>query len=106
MTLKQLCDMFTKYQFPKVKANAITTRYYNDQISSLKNLMAFLGQGRRIKDISTLDLQNYKRKLQMQYNRSGHRLNLHISNLKTLFHWAKKNDILQRIPNIDAVSRS
>jgi integrase len=67
--------------------------------------MSFLGHGRRIKDISTLDLQNYKRKLQKQYN-SGHRLNLHISNLKTLFHWAKKNDILQRIPNIDAVSRS
>ena len=67
--------------------------------------MGFLGQGRRIKDISTLNLQNYKRKLQKQYS-SGHRLNLHISNLKTLFHWAKKNDILQRIPNIDAISRS
>jgi len=50
-------------------------------------------------------LQNYKRKLQKQYG-AGHRQNLHISNLKTLFHWAKKNDILQRIPNIDAVGRS
>jgi len=89
-----------------VKANAITAQHYNDQISSLNKLMTFLGQGRRIKDISTLDLQNYKRKLQKQYNSSGHRLNLHISNLKTLFHWAKKNDILDRIPNIDAVSRS
>ncbi|MHC4962598.1 MAG: hypothetical protein ACYTGA_10820, partial [Planctomycetota bacterium] len=26
--------------------------------------------------------------------------------LKTLFHWATKNDILKQIPNIDAVSRS
>ena len=33
-------------------------------------------------------------------------MNLHISNLKTLFHWAQKNDILRQIPNIDAVSRS
>ena len=106
MTLKQLCDMFLKYQFTKVKANAITAQHYNDQVSSLNKLMAFLGQGRRIKDISTLDLQNYKRKLQKQYNSSSHRLNLHISNLKTLFHWAKKNDILKQIPNIDAVSRS
>ena len=31
---------------------------------------------------------------------------MHISNLKTLFHWAKKNDILERIPKIDAISRS
>ena len=106
ITLKKLCDMFTKYQFSKVKANAITARHFNDQAASLNKLMAFLGQGRRIKDISTLDLQNYKRKLQKQYTFSNHRLNLHISNLKTLFHWAKKNDILQRIPNIDAVSRS
>jgi integrase len=106
MTLKKLCDMFSKYQFSKVKANAITAQHYNDQVSSLNKFMTSLGQGRRIRDISTLDLQNYKRKLQKQYNSSGHRLNLHISNLKTLFHWAKKNDILQRIPNIDAISRT
>lgn len=98
--------MFLKYQFYKVKANAITAQHYNDQVSSLDKLMAFLGRSRRIKDISTLDLQNYKRKLEKQYDGSKHRLNLHISNLKTLFHWAKKNDILQRVPNIDAVSRS
>ena len=67
--------------------------------------MTFLGKGRRIKDISTLDLQNYKRGLQKHYS-SGHRLNLHISNLKTLFHWAKKNEILEHIANIDAISRS
>ncbi|MHC5083109.1 MAG: tyrosine-type recombinase/integrase [Planctomycetota bacterium] len=106
MTLKQLCELFLKYQLSKVQANVITARHYNDQIGSLNKLMAFLGQGRRIKDISTLDLQEYKRKLQKQYNSSGHRLNLHISNLKTLFHWATKNDILKNIPNIDAVSRS
>jgi len=105
MALKQLCDMFTKYQFSKLKANAITARHFNDQVASLNKLMAFLGHGRRIKDISTLDLQNYKRKLQKQYG-AGHRQNLHISNLKTLFHWATKNDILQQIPNIDAVNRS
>ena len=106
MTLKQLYDMFLKYQFTKVKANVITAQHYNDQVSSLNKLMGFLGRRQRIKDISTLDLQNYKRKLQKQYTFSNHRLNLHISNLKTLFHWAKKNDILKQTPNIDAISRS
>ena len=105
MALKQLCDMFMKYQFCRVQADAITARHYNDQVGSLNKLKSFLGQGRRIDEISTLDLHNYKRKLQKQYS-SGHRLNLHISNLKTLFHWAKKNDILKSIPNVDAVSRS
>ena len=105
MTLKQLCQMYLKYQFTKVQNNAITAGYYNDQIDSLKKLSAFVGYSRLIKEISTLDLQNYKRKLQGRYY-SNHRLNLHISSLKTLFHWAKKNDILENIPNISAVSRS
>jgi site-specific recombinase XerD len=66
--------------------------------------MSFLGKGRRIKSISTLNLQNYKRKLQSAYG-SAHRLNLHIGVMKAMFHWARKNDILQNIPNIDAVSK-
>jgi integrase len=31
-------------------------------------------------------------------------MNLNISIMKTMFHWAKKNDMLDYIPNIDAVS--
>ena len=66
--------------------------------------MAFLGSGRKIKNISTLDLQNYKRRLQKNYG-SVFRLNLHMSIMKAFFHWARKNDILENIPNIDAISR-
>jgi integrase len=66
--------------------------------------MAFLGQNTDVNKISTLDLQNYKRRIQKSHV-SVCRLNLHISILKALFHWARKNDILENIPNIDAVSR-
>ena len=104
MTLKRLCGMYLKYQFSKVQANDLTAAHHNEQIGSLKKLTAFLGQNRKIKDISTLDLQNYKRSLQKS-NVSVHRVNLHISILKALFHWARKNDIIENIPNIDAVSR-
>jgi integrase len=104
MTLKQLCDMYLTYQYSKLQADDLTAKHHNDQISSLDKLMAFLGPNRKIKSISTLDLQNYKRKLQKSYG-SVCRLNLHISIMKALFHWARKNDILANIPNIDAVSR-
>ncbi len=66
--------------------------------------MSFLGQGRKIESILTLDLQNYKRRLQHVY-RSVHRQNLHISVMKAMFHWARRNDILETIPNIDAISK-
>ena len=66
--------------------------------------MSFLGQGCKIESISTLDLQNYKRKLQSSYA-SVDRLNLNISVMKAMFHWARRNDVLENIPNIDAISK-
>jgi len=104
MTLKELCDLYLKYQDSKVLADELTPKHHNDQISSVRKLTSFLGQGRKIESISTLDLQNYKRKLQGAYG-SVCRLNLHISIMKSMFHWASKNDILENIPNIDAISR-
>jgi len=105
MPLRQLCDLYLQYQHSRVLAGALTPKHYNDDIGSLGRLMSFLGQSCRIESISTLDLQNYKRKLQSAYG-SVHRLNLHIGAMKALFHWARRNEVLQGIPNIDAVSRS
>jgi len=104
MTLKELCDLYLQYQRSKVFANELTPKHHNDQISSVSKLMSFLGQGRKIESISTLDLQNYKRRLQGVYG-SVHRLNLHISVMKAMFHWARRNDVLETIPNIDAISK-
>ena len=105
MTLKEICDLYLKYQHTKLKADNLTARHHNDQNRSLKKLMEFLGEGCRIKSISTLSLQNYKRSLQKHYS-SFCRLNLHLSIMKAMFHWARKNDILKDIPNIDAISRA
>jgi integrase len=104
MVLKQLCEMYLKYQYSKLQANDLTASHHNEQIGSLNKLMAFLGRGRKIKGISTLDLQNYKRRIQKSHV-SVCRLNLHISIMKAMFHWARKNEILKDIPNIDAISR-
>jgi integrase len=96
--------MYLKYQHSKVLANDLTASHHNEQIGSLNKLMAFLGQNIEINKISTLDLQDYKRMIQKSHV-SVCRLNLHISIMKALFHWARKNEILENIPNIDAVSR-
>ena len=104
MMLKELCDLYLQYQHLKVQANALTARHHNEQIASLNKFMSFLGQSRKIDEISTLDLQSYRRKLQKAYS-TAHRMNLHISIMKAMFHWAKKNDVLDSVPNIDAVSR-
>jgi integrase len=105
MTLSQLCDMYLKYQHTKLMANNLSVRHYNDQVGSLNKLKNFMGQNCKIKSISTLNLQNYKRNIQKHYG-SVCRLNLNISIMKAMFHWARKNDILKSIPNIDAISRA
>jgi integrase len=105
MTLKEICEMYLKYEHTKLQANNLSVRHHNDQIKSLKKFTDFLGETCKIKNISTLSLQNYKRSLQKHY-KSVTRLNLHISIMKAMFHWARKNDILKDIPNIDAISRS
>ena len=105
MTLKQLCDLYLHYQNSRVLVGAITAKHYNDLAGSLGRLMAFLGPGCKIESISTLDLQNYKRKLQSSYA-SVNRQNLHIGLIKAMFHWARKNDVLDSIPNIDAISKN
>lgn len=104
MTLKELCDLYLQYQYLKVQANALTARHHNEQIASLKKFMSSIGPSRKIDEISTLNLQGYRRKLQKAYS-TAHRMNLHISIMKAMFHWAKKNDVRDSIPNIDAVSR-
>ncbi|MHC4175687.1 MAG: tyrosine-type recombinase/integrase [Planctomycetota bacterium] len=103
MTLKQLCGLYLQYQHSRVLADNLTPKHYSDQIRSLNRLMSFLGQGCKIESISTLDLQNYKRKLQNAY--ASDRLNLNISDMKAMFHWARRNDVLETIPNIDAISK-
>lgn len=105
MTLKEVCEMYLKYQHTKLQANNLSARHHNDQIRSLNRLKDFFGKNTKIKNISTLNLQNYKRRLQKYYG-SVCRLNLHLSIMKAMFHWAKKNDILKNIPNIDAISRA
>ena len=103
-SINELCDLYLRYQHSKVLAGDLTPRHYSDQTRGLCQLVSFLGEGRKIRNISTLDLQSYKRRLQGQYS-SAHRLNLHIGVMKAMFHWARRNDILEHIPNIDAVSR-
>ena len=62
--------------------------------TGVEALMSFLGQGCRIESILTLDLQNYKHKLQSSYA-SVDQQNLHIGLIEAMFHWARKNDVLE-----------
>jgi len=104
ISIKTLCNLYLDFQESKMQQGELSVRHFSDQVNSLRKFVRFLGQHRLISEISALDLQNYKRKLIKSYN-SRHRINLNIAVMKAMFHWARKNDVLQNIPNIDAVSK-
>ncbi len=104
VSIKTLCNLYLDHQNSRVQAGELTIRHYTDQVESLRKFVRFLGQHCTVNTITALDLQNYKRKLQKSYN-SANRINLHIAIMKSMFHWAKKNEVLEAIPNIDAVSK-
>ena len=104
ITIFALCNLYLEHQESRVQVRELTARHYDDQVNSLRMFVRFLGRYRQLGEISTLKLQNYKKKLQKAYG-SAHRINLHIAIMKAMFHWAKKNDVIRNIPNVDAVSK-
>jgi integrase len=104
ITVKTLCNLYLEHQCDAVQAGQMSASHYKDQVHSLRLLTRFLGQACTIGQIATLDLQNYRRKLLRSY-KSGSRINLHVAIMKSMFHWAKKNDVLEHIPNIDSVGK-
>jgi integrase len=105
MTLKTLRNLYLEHQESKVQTGELTAAYFSDQVKSLRKFVRFIGSNSTVAEISTLDLQNYKRKLRKSYG-SAHRVNLNIAIMKAVFHWARKNDVVQTIPNIDAVAKA
>jgi len=104
MTLKTLSELYLQHQLAKVESDELSALHYTDQNSCLSKFVNSIGQFVKVRDISTLDLQKYRRKINKCY--SSQRMNLNISVMKAMFHWAKKNDILTEIPNIDVISRN
>lgn len=104
ISIKTLCNLYLQHQESRAQQGEISTRHFSDQVKSLTKLTRFLGQHRLIGEMSTVDLQNYKRKLVKSYS-SRHRINLNIAIMKSAFHWARENEVVRNVPNVDAVSK-
>ena len=63
LSLKTLCNLYLDHQESWAAIGEIKVRHLNDQTSILRNLVKFIGSNRFVSDISTIDLQNYRRKL-------------------------------------------
>ena len=82
----------------------ITGHYYVGQIGCLRRFVGHIGPNCLVSELRTADLQDYRNKLLKRHS-SAASINFHLAVMKAVFHWAKRNDILQNIPNIDTVKK-
>ncbi len=63
LSIKTLCNLYLDHQESRSIIGEIKLRYLYDQTSLLRDFVRFVGPNHTVSDISTVDLQNYRKKL-------------------------------------------
>jgi hypothetical protein len=61
LSIKTLCNLYLDNQESRSAINEIQVRHYYDQTFLLKDFVKFMGPNRSVSEISTLDIQNYRK---------------------------------------------
>ena len=103
-SLKTLCNLYLDYQESRVTIGEIKLRHLNDQTSILRNFVRFIGSNRAVSNITTIDLQNYRRKL-IKTGKAAHTINNVIASIKAMYNWAMGNEVINNTPNLKAIKK-
>ena len=74
LSIRTLCNLHLDHQESRASAGEIKPRQVYDQTLLLRDFAKNIGPYRRLSDISTLDLQNYRKKL-IRNNKAGTTIN-------------------------------
>ena len=103
-SLKTLCNLYLDHQESRVAIREIKLRHLNDQTSILRSFVQFIGSNRVVSNISTIDLQNYRRKL-IKMGKAAHTINNVIASIKAMYNWAMDNEVINHAPNLKAIKK-
>jgi site-specific recombinase XerD len=95
LPIKTLCDLYLDHQESRVATGEIKQRHMSDQAFLLRAFVKFVGGHRSVSDISTLDLQSYRRKL-IQAGKSANTINNRIAAVKAMYNWALDNEVIDQ----------
>lgn len=102
--LGYVSNLYMDHQLSKAKAGEIKYRHISNQKFILKDFVRFCGTNRSVSDLSTIELQNYRKKLIEKYT-SPNTVNNAVATIKALFHWAVENEVIDRGPNLKAIKK-
>jgi len=86
-------------QLEKLNSAILTTK-----LQFLRNFVRFIGSNRAVSNITTIDLQNYRRKL-IKTGKAAHTINNVIASIKAMYNWAMGNEVINNAPNLKAIKK-
>jgi len=102
ISVKTLCNLFLDYQESRLNIGEISVAYVYAQTRRLRGFAKFVGPHTLVSDVSTLDLQRYRRKLAKD-SKAPHTINSQISAIKAMYRWASDNELIGITPKLRAV---
>ncbi len=104
LSIKTLCNLYLDHQESRSMIGEIKLLHLYDQTSLLRGFVRFAGPNRAVSDISTVDLQNYRKKL-IKASKSPNTINNRIAAVKAMYNWALNNEIIDNSPRLKAVKK-
>ena len=104
LSLKTVCNLYLDYQESRATISEITRSYVYDQTRLLRDFVRYIGPNRVISEISTIDLQNYRKKL-VNAGKAADTINNRVTAIKAMLNWALANGIIDSIPNLKAIKK-
>jgi len=105
LSIKTLCNLYLEHQESRAAIGEVKLRYVYDQISLLKDFVKYIGPNRSVSAISTIDLQNYRKKL-IKTGKAQYTINNRIAAIKAMYNWAIDNEIISTVPNLKAIKKT
>lgn len=104
LSIKTLWNLYLDHQESRASIGEIKLRHLYDQISLLQDFVRFIRLNRSVSDISTVDFQNYRKKL-IKDGRSANAINNRIAVVKAMYNWALDNEVIDSAPRLNAVKK-
>ena len=92
------------YQESRAAISEVTPSYVYDQTLLLRDFAKYIGPNRIVSNISTIDMQNYRKKL-VKTGKAADTINNRITAIKAMYNWAFNNGIINSIPNLKAIKK-
>jgi len=102
LTLRTLCNLYLDHQASRIRSHEISPHYVAHLRYDLRDFAKFIGPTRRVADIVTMEIQNYRANL-IDAGRKPTTITGKLGIVKALFRWAEDNQLIEKAPKLRGV---